>query len=154
MVPRYGRAYGKERATISAPYQHGNQITMISAISLNSIEAAMYGEWAANTDIFSVFIEKCLCPQLQPHHVIVMDNVSFHKSEKIKELIHNCGADLIFLPPYSPELNPIEEMWSKIKHSLRKQSARNRVSFKKAIKIAYESITTFDLFGWYQHAGY
>jgi len=142
MTPRYGRAYGQSRAVASAPYQHGNHITMISAISLDGIEAALYGEWAADGDVFSTFIEKCLCPKLQPRHHVIMDNVSFHKSEKVTALIQAHGAKVIFLPPYSPELNPIEEMWSKIKILLRKHSARNIHAFKKAIKIAYKSITS------------
>jgi len=154
MVPRYGRAYGSTRATISAPYQRGNQLTMIGAISVEKVEAAMYGQWAANGDIFTTFIEDSLCPILTKEHVVVMDNVGFHKSEKVIELINSVGAQCVFLPPYHPELNPIEEMWSKIKSILRKQSARTLSTFKKAIRFAFESICDTDLLGWFQHAGY
>lgn len=154
MAPRYGRAYGKERAMLMAPYQHGNQMTMISAISVEKIEAAMYGQWAANGEIFLTFLEKCLCPVLKPGHVVVMDNVGFHKVAGVDEIIKSTGAELIYLPPYSPELNPIEEMWSKIKGRLRKLSARTVDTFQNAIKFAYESINQFDLKGWFRHAGY
>jgi transposase len=119
MAPRYGRAYGSEPAVSYAPYNKGNKITMIGAISITRVEAAMYGEWSANGEIFLHFLEHYLCPNLKPHHVVVMDNVGFHKISGVKNLIDKTGAKLVYQPPYSPELNPIEEMWSKIKGSLR-----------------------------------
>jgi len=154
MVPRYGRAQGAERAIITAPYQRGNQITMISAISLEKVEAAMYGSWNANSEIFTIFVEEHLCPVLEKRHVVVMDNVGFHKSEKVISLIESTGAKCVYLPPYHPELNPIEEMWSKIKSILRKLCARDLGNFKKAIRQAFEAIESKDLLGWFQHAGY
>ena len=154
MAPRYGRAYGKERAIVKAPYQHGCQITMISAISVCGVESALYGQWAANGDIFVEFLQKCLCPVLTTQHVVVMDNVSFHKSQRVADTIKNVGAEIVYLPPYSPELNPIEEMWSKIKNTLRKLSARTLETFQKSIKKAFKSITQQDLLGWFTHAGY
>lgn len=154
MSPRYGRAYGSNRAIISAPYHRGNLISLISAISIYKIEAAMYGQWATNGEIFHHFIEKELVPILKPRHVVVMDNVNFHKSESIKKLVESVGARIIYLPPYHPELNPIEEMWSKIKYILKKLSAREPRTFKNAIKIAYEKISQSDLLGWFKHAGY
>lgn len=154
MSPRYGRAYGSERAVMSSPYQRGNQLTMIGAISIEKIEAAMYGEWAANNEIFTHFIENDLCPILNSKQVVIMDNVAFHKSEKVVELISSVGAKCLFLPPYHPELNPIEEMWSKIKIILRKKSARTLDTFQKAIRFAFDSISSSDLSGWFKHAGY
>ncbi len=154
MAPRYGRAYGSERARFSAPYKHGNQLTMIGAISIEKIEAAIYGAWAANGEIFTQFIEKCLRPILKPEHVVVMDNVSFHKVRRVHEIISEAGAKLIYLPPYHAEFNPIEEMWSKIKTMLRRLSARTLPAFQKAVKKAFEAVTPTDLFGWFQHAGY
>jgi transposase len=154
MTLRYGRAYGAERAVLSAPYQRGNRISIISAISIHKIEAAMYGQWSTDGEIFKHFIENDLLPILKPRHVVVMDNVKFHQSETIKELIHSVGARVVYLPPYHPELNPIEEMWSKIKHILRKLSARDLKTFKSSIKKAYEKVTQSDLLGWFKHAGY
>lgn len=154
MAPLYGRAKGEERVNVHAPYKRGNKITMISAISINEVEAAFYGEWSADGDIFSHFIENLLCPKLHAEHVIIMDNVKFHKIPEIKKLIEATGAKLVYLPPYSPELNPIEEMWSKIKTILRKLSARTLEKFNDAIKIAFESVTDNDLGGWFRHAGY
>ena len=154
MAPRYGRAYGGTRAIISAPYQHGHQITMISAISIQQVEAAMYGQWAANSHIFSHFLENNLQAQLTAEHVVIMDNVSFHKTNSVRKIIESVGAKLIYLPPYHPEFNPIEEMWSKIKTCLRKLSPRNLGAFQKSIKYAFEAVSQSDLMGWFEHAGY
>ena len=144
MSPRYGRAYGKERAKISAPYNRGNHITMIGAISIFRVEAALYGLWPADGTIFSQFLQRHLLPLLDDKKVIVMDNVKFHKSKQVEEIITQSGAKLIYLPPYSPELNPIEEMWSKVKILLRKQAARTTEIFHKAIKYVFNAIETND----------
>jgi transposase len=154
MHPRYGRSHGGQRANITAPYQRGNFMTILGAISLNGIECLSYTDGSGNSEIFSYFIENYLCPLLKPHHVVVMDNVSFHKSVKIRSAIESRGAKLIFSPPYSPEFNPIEEMWSKIKILLRKFSARTKEKFKTGITKALKSVTKTDLFGWFNHAGY
>lgn len=154
MHPIYGRAYGKNRATISAPYHRGNYMTILGAISINKIEAIAYGEGAGNTEVFVSFIENFLCPVLREGHIVIMDNVSFHKAEKVKLAIENKGAKLIYSPPYSPELNPIEEMWSKIKNFLRKISARTKCKFHNALQKALLAITDSDLFGWFKHSGY
>lgn len=154
MTPRYGRGYKGDRVATAAPYQRGNKITMISVISLYQVEAAMYGTWSADGEIFAEFISQALRPILKPEHVIIMDNVSFHKSKHVEEIIHDVGARIIYLPPYHPELNPIEEMWSKIKTCLRKSSARTLEQFQNAIKKSFEAVSQNDLLGWFRHAGY
>lgn len=154
MAPRYGRGYKGERVAFAAPYQRGNKITMMSVISVYQIEAAMYGTWSADGEIFVEFVEKVLRPILKPYHVLVMDNVSFHKSKQVQTIVNDVGARIIFLPPYHPELNPIEEMWSKVKTCLRKLSARTLNDFQSAIKNAFEMVTPSDLLGWFQHSGY
>ena len=111
--------------------------------------AATYGQWAANGEIFLLFLEKELCPKLKPHHVVIMDNVKFHQVKGVRELIEATGAKLTYLPPYHPELNPIENMWSKVKNKLRTLSARTPRKFKKAMKIAFESVQPNDLVGWF-----
>lgn len=154
MAPIYGRAYKKERAYHAVPFNRGNKITMIGVISCQKVEAAVYGNWSTNGEIFLDFIEKCLLPVLKKGQVLIMDNVAFHKVIGIKEAIERKGARLIYLPPYSPELNPIEPMWSKIKNSLRNAGARTYNAFKKAIKESFESIKKNDLIGWFKHSGY
>jgi transposase len=139
---------------MSSPYVRGCSLTMIGAISIGQVEAAMYGEWSANGEIFLNFLERLLCPNLHSGHAVIMDNVKFHQVKGVKELIESKGARLIYLPPYSPELNPIEEMWSKIKTILRKISARTIRAFGKSIKVAFESVCGNDLDGWFRHSGY
>ncbi len=150
----YARTEGGSRIKMPIPFNRGPQISMIGAISVNKVEAALYGEWATNGDIFHTFIENNLLPQLKPKHIVVMDNVKFHLQERIKHTIESTGAKIIFLPPYSPDLNPIENMWSKVKNTLRKLAPRTTRSFKKCIKIAFEGISKSDLVEWYKHCGY
>jgi len=154
MAPLYGRAQGGERVVHAVPFDRGNRITMLSAISFEKIEAALYGEWATDGDIFLNFIVKCLCPVLHKHHVVIMDNVAFHQVCGIREAIEGTGAKLIYLPPYSPDLNPIEQMWGKIKNCLRKESARTLDKFAISIKAAFMKINSTDLTNWYRHCGY
>ncbi len=127
---------------------------MIGAISLEKIEAAMYGSWAANGEIFLNFMDRFLGPSLIEGKIVIMDNVSFHHVIGVQELIQSKGAKLIYLPPYSPELNPIENMWSKIKNSLRKSGARTYPAFSKAIRNSFLSVVKSDLRGWFNHCGY
>ncbi len=154
MIPRYGRSPKGERVAFSAPYQRGRKITMLSAISIYQVEAAMYGTWSADSQIFNEFIIHMLRPILKPSHVLVMDNVSFHKNKQLEQIMNEVGARIIYLPPYHPEFNPIEEMWSKVKIYLRKCQARSLDSFQNAIKSAFQAVTQNDLLGWFKHAGY
>jgi transposase len=154
MAPRYGRGYQGKRIVFGAPFNKGNKITMIGAISFERVETALYSEGSANGELFLKFIKECLCPLLQPRHVVVMDNVAFHKVKGINEAITAIGAKLIYLPPYSPDLNPIEMMWSKIKCFLRKMATRTFDDFNRAIKNAFKNIVQTDLQGWFKHSGY
>jgi transposase len=154
MAPLYGRGYKQARVRYPVPVNRGSRLTLIGAISFQKVEAALYGEWSTNGEIFLNFIEKCLCPVLHKGQVVVMDNVAFHRVSGVKEAIEKMGARLVYLPPYSPELNPIEAMWGKVKTSLRKASARTLDKFKVAIKIAFESVQSTDLNNWFQHSGY
>ena len=153
MTPRYGRAYGGQRAVSYAPYQRGHKLSILSAISVRKVEAAMYLQGSANGEVFKHFLEHHLCPVLKHNHVVIMDNVSFHKIQMATDLIESKGARVLYLPPYHPELNPIEEMWSKLKNRLRHLKARTLPDFKKAIKKSFLQISQSDLQGWFQHAG-
>jgi transposase len=154
MAPLYGRAPGGKRAVDAVPFNRGNRLTMLSAISFEKVEAALYGEWAADGEIFLNFIMRCLCPVLQKRHIVIMDNVAFHQVHGVEEAIKSTGAKLIYLPPYSPDLNPIEQMWGKVKTCLRKESARTLDKFAISIKVAFMSIQPTDLANWYRHCGY
>ena len=115
MDSAYGRAQGGQRVKASKPYCRGKTISMIGAVSLLGVVAAMYGEWATDGIAFLAFIQSMLVPQLRPGHIVIMDNARFHKLQQVSEAIENTGAQLVFLPPYSPDFSPIELMWSKLK---------------------------------------
>jgi len=154
MSTAYARAQGGNRVKMAEPFNRGTRISMIGAISLKKIEAALYGEWATNGDIFLEFIENNLLPQLRPDQFVIMDNVRFHHQQRVVSLIESKGARVVFLPPYSPEFSPIENMWSKIKTKLRQLAPRTVEKFQEAFQIAFQSIHQSDLMGWFKHCGY
>ena len=154
MTTNYARAAAGKRISMPAPANRGTNISIIGAISTTGVEAALYGEWSTNGDIFETFIGTQLLPVLSKSSVVIMDNVKFHGSEKVKDLVDSVGAKIIFLPPYSPDLNPIEPMWSKLKNILRREEPRTFNEFKKSIKTAFQAVTENDLIGWYEHCGY
>ena len=150
----YARAIGGARMKMPKPFIRGSNISIISAIGFNEIVAALYGEWATDGAIFLTFIEECFVPNLKAHHVVILDNVSFHKIERVRVAIERTGATLEYLPGYSPDFSPIENMWSKIKTSLRKFMPRTTKEFKSAISKSFKSITQDDLKSWYNYCGY
>ena len=150
----YARAMGGDRVKYACPYPRGNKYTMIGAISVSSVEAALYGEWSADSEIFLEFVKRQLVPELSYGKVVIVDNVSFHKVAEVKEVIETTGAKLFFLPPYSPDLSPIELMWSKIKSILKKISPRTKFQFKKAVHTAFAEVAEKDLASWFSHCGY
>jgi len=150
----YARAIGGARVKCACPYPRGNKYTMISAISTTAIEAALYGEWSADGEIFLEFVKVQLVPYLSNGKIVILDNVRFHKIAGVKETIEETGAKLLFLPPYSPDLSPIELMWSKIKSILKRIAPRTKAQFKKAIRKAFEGVTKKDLVSWFKHCGY
>lgn len=154
MTSRYARSDGGSRIKMPVPCNRGPKISIIGAISTRKVEAALYGEWATNGEIFLSFIEKCLAPKLKKNQIVIMDNVKFHLQESITNKIEEKGAKVVFLPPYSPDFSPIENMWSKIKNSLRKLAPRTLKEFQKSIRIAFEEISKSDLVNWYKHCGY
>lgn len=154
MTLPYARAYGGERVAMPQPFVRGNKLSVIGAISISSVESALYGEWNTDADIFLTFIRQNIVPKLTKSKVVILDNIGFHKTEHVISAIENTGARVLFLPPYSPEFSPIENMWSKIKQILRKLSPRTIVEFNKAISQAFNLITKDDLFGWFKYCGY
>ena len=105
-------------------------------------------------DVFLAFVEQLLVPILREGDVVVMDNLSAHKVAGVRKLIEGAGAELIYLPPYSPDLNPIEQCWSKIKHLLRKACAHTRDALDEALGEAMKRVTCSDAFGWFSECGY
>ena len=154
MTRLYGRAPKGERVIGSVPHDHGPNVTMIGSISLEGVDAAMSFEGAVNGDIFRVFVEQVLAPTLCEGDVVLMDNLSSHKVKGIEEAIQLRGAQLLYLPPYSPDYSPIEECWSKVKAWLKKVEARTIEALYEAIEHAFDEVTRSDIVGWFRHCGY
>jgi transposase len=127
---------------------------MLAAIGLDGVDAPWTLEGAIDADAFEVYVEHVLVPTLRGGEIVVLDNLSSHKRPRVTELIHAAGAEVRYLPPYSPDLNPIEEMWSKIKQLLRSIAARTFDDLIAAIGNALNQVTRHDLLGWFTHAGY
>jgi len=127
---------------------------MISSVRLDGTTTCMTIEGATNTEIFQAYVREVLVPSLRPSDIVVMDNLGAHKNELTLALIEQAGAEVRFLPAYSPDLNPIEMMWSKVKALLRKAQARNHPDLLAAIASALNAVTPNDAFGWFTHCGY
>jgi transposase len=148
-APRGKRAYGKVLRN------RGKNTTLMAAITLEgAMGEAMTIEGATDSEAFEAYVEHFLAPSLSEEQVVVLDGLGAHRTEKVKELIEARGADLVFLPSYSPDLNPIEEAFSKIKQLVRTLGARTREALVEAIERALAAVTPEDAAGWFAHAGY
>ena len=154
MTRLYGRGAKGARVIDTVPQNYGANITMLASLSLSGIAAPMTVGGAVDGTVFKVYVEQVLSPTLTAGDIVVMDNLPVHKVSGIRELIEGKGAKLIYLPPYSPDLNPIEKCWSKIKTYLRKAKARTRAELEKALQEALLLITKEDAIGWFKSCGY
>lgn len=127
---------------------------MIGAISLDGFRGFMTINAATSTDVFEAFVKQQLIPNLRPGDVVVMDNLSAHKSSVVVEAIERAGATALFLPPYSPEFNPIEKVWAKLKPIVRHLPTATRAAFDAAVSTAMDKISIKDIRAWTAHAGY
>jgi transposase len=149
-----GRAPKGERAHASTPHGHWHTTTMMASLRLDGQTACMTLEGATDTESFRAYVEVVLVPTLRPGDKVVMDNLSPHKSDPTLALITQAGAEVLFLPAYSPDLNPIEKMWSKIKALLRALQARTQADLVRAIGQALAQVTAQDALGWFASCGY
>jgi transposase len=149
-----GRSLRGERVHGAAPHGHWNSTTIIGAIRWDGSTACMTIDGATDADVFQVYVGQVLAPALRPGDVVVMDNLAAHKSEPALALIRQAGAEVLFLPAYSPDLNPIEKMWSKIKNTLRSLEARTEESLIAAIGQALAGVTPQDAVNWFASCGY
>ena len=154
MIRMYGRSPVGERAVESAPLGHWETYTMVSAIRYEGPFAPLLLEGAMDGDVFTAWVEQMLIPELRPHDVVVLDNVQPHRVQAVARLLEASGNRLVFLPPYSPDLNPIEEMWSKVKNFLRGAKARTWDELLKAMADALKTVTQNDCVGYFKHCGY
>ena len=154
MVRLHGRCRQGQRLLSKAPAGHWQTTTMIAAIGLDGVQAPFALEGAVDAEAFLVYVERVLLPTLRGGEIVVLDNLACHKHPRVRELIESVGAELWYLPPYSPDFNPIEQMWSKIKQTLRSLAARTFHGLIHAIGIALKEITVHDLMGWFTFCGY
>jgi transposase len=154
MTRLYGRVFGGQRLVDAAPHGHWCSTTILSSIRLDGATAAMVIEGATDTSVFQAYVQRILIPSLRPRDIVVMDNLAPHKHPEILRMLERAGVEAWHLPPYSPDFNPIEKMWSKIKAYLRKAKARTPNALLRAIGRALRTITASDAAGWFQHCGY
>ena len=154
MTRRRGRAPRGQRVVEHAPAGHWHTTTMICALRLDRIEAPLVIEGAMDSVVFRGYVEQGLVPTLHPGDVVVMDNLSPHKTKGVQEAIEAAGATLRYLPPYSPDFNPIESMWSKVKELLRASAARTADRLLHGIGDALRAVTPGDCHGFFRGYGY
>jgi transposase len=154
MTRRYGRAGRGERVCEGAPGGHWRTITLLGAITIDGVLATMTVESPTDGDVFRAYLEQSLCPRLRPGQVVVMDNLSAHKHAQVRMLIEQTGAQLLYLPPYSPDFNPIEKCWAKIKEGLRAAKARLLDALDQAITTSIATVTAENAAAWFHHCGY
>jgi transposase len=154
LTPLYAWAPKNQRALGSVPRNRGKNTTILGALTLQGVQAAITLEGAADTRAFEAFVEQVLCPTLMPGQIVLMDNLNIHKSDTTRELIEGCGCEVLFLPSYSPDFSPIEQAWSKLKAHLRRVGARTKEALQEAIACGLSLITPQDAHGWFGHCGY
>lgn len=150
----YARAPKGKRAKGSVPRNRGKNMTLITAMTFQGLGESLIFDGAANTEIFELYREKILAPSLHAGQIVIMDNLSIHKGQKIRKAIEAQGCQLLFLPAYSPDFSPIEEAFSKIKNVLRQKGARTREALQEALEEALTTISASDAAGWFAHCGY
>lgn len=150
----YGRAAPGERVAEATPGCSGPHYTVVALMGLAGPAAPLIFEGAMSKLVFESYVEQMLVPTLQAGDLVVLDNLSAHKSEPASVLIEARGARLVFLPPYSPDLNPIEKCWAKVKMALRAAKARTFDALVEALAIALRSISLTDIESWFAHCGY
>ena len=154
LSPLYAWAPKGERAHWSVPRNRGPNTTLLSSMTHEGMGSSLTVEGATTSVIFEAYVEQVLAPTLRRGQVVVMDNLSAHKGERIKELIEGRGCELIYLPSYSPDFNPIEEAFSKIKGLVRKAQARTKEALVEAIGSALSAVTSGDARSFFEHCGY
>jgi len=150
----YARAPRGQRAYGAVPRNWGKNITLIAGLTLSGIQAPFILEGAIDTLAFETYVEQVLAPSLRPGQVVVLDNLSVHQGERVRQAIEARGCQVLFEPAYSPDLTPIEEAFSKLKTWLRRLGARTREALEEAIAQALQQITVQDAHGWFWHGGY
>jgi len=154
LAPIYGYAPKGERLHLSVPRNRGKNTTLLSSMTIGGMGPSLAVEGATTARVFEAYVEKALAPSLRTGQVVVMDNLGAHRPKRIRELIEQRGCELLYLPAYSPDYNPIEEAFAKIKDLLRRAAARSKEALIEAMGAALSAITAADARGFFEHAGY
>lgn len=154
MTPLRGRCRRGQRLVAKAPHGHWRTLTFLAALRADGIEAPCVFDGPINGAKFLAYVEQCLVPTLRPGDVVVMDNLGSHKSAAVRKAIRDAGAHLLFLPPYSPDLNPIEQLFAKLKALLRKASERSADAVCNAIGTLLDSFQPAECANYFTNAGY
>jgi transposase len=149
-----GRCPRQQRLIASVPHGHWKTLTMLAAITTEGMLAAASIDAATDSEVFTLFVRDVLVPTLRPGMVVVMDNLPAHKIVSVRHAIETAKCRLVYLPPYSPDLSPIENIWSKVKQSLRTSAARIIPALGDAITAAFAAVTTTDCYGCFEACGY
>jgi len=154
MARLHGRCPKGQRLVDSAPAGSYETLTLMSAMRLEGVVAPLLLDGPVNAQTFAGYIEENLVPALEPGDILIIDNLPAHKSLRVTEAVEGAGCQLVYLPPYSPDLNPIENMWSKVKAILRTAAARTFDTLVDAVNLALRAITPADCEGYFDHCGY
>lgn len=139
---------------VKAPKNWGKNVTLLSSMSMKGMGPSVAVEGSTTRVVFEAYVEQALAPSLHPGQVVVMDNLTAHKGERVRELVEARGCELLYLPPYSPDLNPIEEAFSKVKGLMRRAEARTREALVEAMGKALGAVSARDARGFFEHSGY
>jgi transposase len=150
----HGRAPSGVRADGPVPHGHWKIVTLTAAVRLDGVGACLAFDGATDTACFEAYVGACLAPTLRPGDIVILDNLSCHKTAEVARLIAAAGAEVRYLPAYSPDLNPIERAFSKLKAYLRSAAARTIDGLIEAMGEALRAIRPGDILGWFRHSGY
>jgi transposase len=153
-TPQYAWSRRGERAHARVPRNWGANVTLLASMSVRGMGPCLAVEGPTTEAVFEAYLERALAPSLCPGRVVVMDNLSSHKGSRVRELIETRGCELVYLPPYSPDLDPIEEAFAKIKALLRKAGSRTREALLEAMGRALDGVRANDARGFFEHRGY
>ena len=154
LSPLYSWSRKGERAFGSAPRNWGKNVTLLASITRKGLGPCLAVEGATRREVFEAYLEHVLAPTLKPGQIVVMDNLSAHEGERMRELIKQRGCELVYLPPYSPDFNPIEQAFSKVKDLMRRAEARTREALIEAMGVALSAVSARDAQGFFGHCGY
>jgi transposase len=154
LAPLYGYSPKGERVHLQVPRNRGSNTTLLASMTLGGMGETLALECSTNREVFEAYVEYALAPTLEAGQVVVMDNLSAHKPARVRELIEERGCELVYLPAYSPDFNPIEEAFSKIKDMLRQAGARTKDALVEVLGEALSAISAQDARGYFEHAGY